>query len=194
VPACARFVELFEPWTFGFQPLLDVGSFSAVVTEVAADHLVLERATGESVTFRWAGPSLAGEFSVAENVSCSKTAQAWHIVIGTRRAAEIHLGNSSTQIATSGVIPGGVNWMLEPECANVAAPSCAGASSPEVYTYYRVIASYAGDAIAIPMEQTASLGDWQITNVFHEQGGGGQSATCHVDFSNVGLLSALGPP
>lgn len=193
-PACERFPELFEPWTFGFEPEPDLGSFNAVVTDVAADHLVLERATGESVTFRWAGPSLVGEFSVGENVSCSKTALAWHIVIGTRRAAEIHLGNSSTEISTSGMIPGGVNWMLEPECANVAAPSCAGASSPEVYTYYRVLASLPGASVVIPMEQTASLGNWRITNVFHEQGQGGQSATCHVDFSNVGLLSALGPP
>jgi hypothetical protein len=57
-----------------------------------------------------------------------------------------------------------------------------------------VIASFAGDSIVIPMEQTASLGAWQITNIFQEQGRGGQSATCHIDFSNVGLLSALGPP
>jgi hypothetical protein len=193
-PACGRFQELFQPSTFGFEPEPDQGTFNAAVSEVAADHLVLERATGESVTFRWAGPSLAGEFSVGESVSCWKTALDWHLVIGTRRSAEIHVGNSSTGIPTSGMIPGGVNWMLEPECANVAAPSCPGATSPDVYTYYRVIAFYPGDSIAIPMEQTATLGAWQITNVFHEQRRGDQSARCYVDFSNVGLLSALGPP
>ena len=83
--------------------------------------------------------------------------------------------------------------MLEPECAVVSASHCAGAS-PVVQLYYRVLASMAGDSVDIPMQATASLGAWQLTNIFHENGSGGASGLCHIDFTNVGLMSALGPP
>lgn len=181
-------------WTFGFQPAITSPiTFTAVVSEVGADHLVLAGDGGASVTFRWAGPSLASEFSVSETVSCEKTADAWHVVKGTRRTARMHVEISNTGIYTSVAIPGGGSYTLEPECADVSAPTCPG-GSPVVHTYYRVLAALGGDTATIPMRATVALGAAQITNVFHDEGSGGGLGQCHIDFSNVGLLSILGPP
>jgi len=97
-------------------------------------------------------------------------------------------------ITTSGAIPAGGSFMLEPDCATVSSSVCASASDPEVHTYYRVIASLGADSVTIPMQSTATLGALQITNVFQDQGRGGSAGLCHIDFSNVGLISVLGPP
>jgi hypothetical protein len=179
----------------GFAPLPAYGStFTAVVSEVAADHLVLQRAGGDTVTFGWTGPSLATEFSVAETVSCELTTNRWHIVKGTRRTAEIHLETSNTGISNSGTIPGVGSYALETECANVTAPFCTGATTPVVQAYSRVVASLGADSVSIPMQTTASLGPWQVTNILHRLGYGGNSGQCHTDFINEGQMSALGPP
>jgi hypothetical protein len=195
-PACTQALEApATPWTFGFQPIVDPpATFLAMVTEVAADHLTLESDVGQSFVFRWAGPSLAATFSVGDSVSGQTTAERWHIVKGTRGVAEIHLGNSSTMITTSGAIPAGGSFTLEPDCATVNFTTCGGTSNPEVHTYYRVIASLGADSVTIPLQSTATLGSLQITNVFQDQGRGGSSSVCHIDFSNVGLISVLGPP
>jgi hypothetical protein len=195
-PACAQVLQApASPWTFGFQPTPDPpGTFHAVVTEVAADHLTLQRDGGESVTFRWAGPSLAAEFSVAESVSCETTAARWHVVKGARRTAEIQIGNSMTLIPQSGDFPAGGTFTLEPDCATASASSCVGAATPIVHTFYRVVASLNGDSVTIPPQAGATLGALQITNVFNDWSIGGSNGLCHYDFSNVGLISVLGPP
>jgi hypothetical protein len=193
-PACTQvFARPGSEWTFGFEPKpVSPGTFNAVVSSVTATQLVLQPASGDAVTFRWAGPSLATEFAVAENVSCEKTANNWFIVKGTNRTAEIHVETSNTGITTSGPFPEGGTYTLEPECATVSDGPCAGAS-PVVHTTYRVSATRNGDSVVIPPASTATLGPLQITNVFHDQGRGGGAGECHIDFTNIGLISVLSP-
>jgi len=193
-PACGQ-TFTFPGSMFGFQPQPADGSFHAVVSEVAADHLVLQPDVGNSVTFAWRGPSLVTEFSVGQDVSCQQAAR-WSIVRSTVRTAEINSTFSNTGIAQSGTIPGGATYSIVPQCANVLFSPCNGTTTTTViHTYYRIVVTLAGESADIPMETTVQLGGWRITNVFHDQGSvRSTTPNCAIDFVNLELTSALGPP
>lgn len=163
-------------------------TFDAEVTEVAADHLLLKRNGGLALTFAWSGPTLVGEFSVGEQVSCEQ-ADPWHIVRGTRRTAAAYY-KAGTGFEHTGQIPNGPSYALQPQCVVIDGAECP--ADPPRFTYYAVVATLDGSSVQIPMQTTATLGDWQITNLSQGEGGGARSCCCY-DFYTVRALSALGP-
>ena len=158
--------------TLGFKPIPADGTFHALVSEVADDHLVLQPDAGTPVTFLWGGPPLSGEFSVGEDVNCTEASN-WSTVTSGKRSAEILGGYSNTSRRNSGTTPGGATYSSTLQCTNWQTIACGASSSISsstlTTTYFRVVVSQNGASVDIPMGETAQLGNSRVTNIFNNQ-------------------------
>ena len=177
-------------------PSVVEGSEPASVLEVSADNLKLRRGDASVVDFLWRGPSLVEHFSVGDLVQLGRPGF-WSEVIGPRTRVMTSRGFSNTSLGREGRVPGGPSYELEPECAGVYAGTCHPLDLI-VGTRFALRATLGPDSVTIPHGETQTLGDWQVTNVWHNstsyvRNGPPEQSGCHIDPYNVAAVTAIGP-
>ena len=182
----------------GFKPVPADGTFHALVSEVADDHLVLQPDAGTPVTFLWGGPPLSGEFSVGEDVNCTQVVN-WSTVTSGKRSAEILGGYSNTSRQNSGTTPGGATFSSTPQCRTWDSIGCGASSSISsstlTTTYFRVVVSQNGASVDIPIGETAQLGNSRVTNIFNNQDPGTFCGRAYdaINWEALSVLRSIGP-
>jgi hypothetical protein len=180
----------------GLQAVTANGTFHAVVSEVADDHLVLQPDTGTPVTFLWRGPPLSGEFSVGEDVNCARDSS-WSTVASGTRSAEISILYTNTSRHTGGTTPGGATYSSTPQCETWQALPCTVNASFTLHTtFYSLAVSQNGVSVDIPMGTTGQLGSARVTNIFNNAQG--TSGSCGgvwdaVNWEMLSVIRSIGP-
>lgn len=170
---------------------------SGRVQAITAAELVIRPDDGEPLVFRSTGPSLLNQFELDEAVhygAVSGSPSTWHLVIGARATVAALSGFSNTSLPRHGKVPGGPDYVAEPQCGFVE-PSCHD-DQVIVSTLFTLHAMLDHDSASIPLGATGSVGGWRVTNVWLNETRVqlvGTKHNCVIDPMDYFDVMAIGP-
>jgi hypothetical protein len=170
---------------------------SGIVTGVSASTMHID-VDGEALEFRWAGPNLEGKFEIGESVSLVTSERDWEGVTGSSTAALVGSFYSSTgppRPYTPSVVPP-VDLAWASHCTYSFHSGCVEVAGCDYKTTkLDVVVTDGSTVTTLAASESVELASgWTLRS----QGGEDtftvvEGGWCHIDPTNGGQLTALGP-